>query len=283
MDIIGVIGAGTMGGGIAQVAAQSGQRVILRDVQEEFVTHALDRMRAIFVRLVEKQRMTQIEADATLARITPAVDLDALKDAALIIEAIPEDLPLKRELFARLDMLCAPETILASNTSSLSIDTLAGTTQRPDRFLGLHFFNPPPLMELVEVVRGDATSEATLNTAAELMRHWGKTPVMTKDTPGFIVNRVARPFYLEALRLLGEGVTDAATLDQIMRGAGFPMGPFELMDLIGIDINYAVTQSVYHAFFEEPRFRPHPIQQRMVESGRLGRKTRRGFYDYSNE
>jgi 3-hydroxybutyryl-CoA dehydrogenase len=283
MDKIGVIGAGTMGGGIAQVAAQSGHPVILRDVQEEFVTRAIARMRSIFARLVEKKRMTQAEADATLERITPAVDLDALKDAALIIEAIPEDLPLKRDLFARLDTLCAPETILASNTSSLSIDILAGATQRPDRFLGLHFFNPPPLMALVEVVRGDATSEATLNTAVDLMRSWGKTPVITKDTPGFVVNRVARPFYLEALRLLGAGVTDAATLDRIARGAGFPMGPFELMDLIGIDVNDAVTQSVYHAFFEEPRFRPHPIQQRMVESGRLGRKTRRGFYDYSNE
>lgn len=283
METIGVIGAGTMGGGIAQIAAQSGHAVILRDVKQEYVDGAVERMRKILERRVAKGRIEQADVDAALERITPVVELDALSTAQLVIEAIPEDINLKHDLFKQLDTICPPETILASNTSSLSITTISGATQRPDRFVGLHFFNPPPVMALVEVIRGDGTSETTMATVVELMQRWGKTPVIARDTPGFIVNRVARPFYLEALRLLGEDVTDAATLDRIMRGAGFRMGPFELMDLIGIDVNFAVTQSVYHAFFEEPRFRPHPIQRRMVESGQLGRKTGRGFYDHSTK
>jgi len=282
-ETIGVVGAGTMGSGIAQIAAQNGHAVILCDAEREFAERGTERIRAAFARLIEKQRMEQIEAHAILARLTPTAGLNALGGCDIVIEAAPEDLNLKREMFTQLDTICPPETILASNTSSLSISALAGATRRPDRVAGMHFFNPPPLMALVEVIRGDGTSEATLNTLTDLARRWGKTPVVARDTPGFIVNRVARPFYLEALRLLGEGVADAATIDGIVRGAGFRMGPFELMDLIGIDINYAVTQSVYHAFFEDPRYRPHPIQQRMVESGRLGRKTGRGFHDYAEK
>jgi len=280
-ETIGIIGAGTMGSGIAQIAAQAGHAVMLCDVERAFAERGLDRIRTAFARLIEKQRLERSEANAILARITPTAGLNALSGCDIVIEAAPEDLSLKREMFAQLDTICPPDTILASNTSSLSISALAGATQRPDRVAGLHFFNPPPLMALIEVIRGDGTSEATLNRLIDLARRWGKTPVVARDTPGFIVNRVARPFYLEALRLLGEGVADAATIDRIARGAGFRMGPFELMDLIGIDINFAVTQSVYQAFFEDPRYRPHPIQQRMAESGRLGRKAGKGFYDYA--
>ena len=283
METIGVVGAGTMGSGIAQVAAQNGHPVILYDVTHEYAERGRDKIRAALARLVEKRKMDQAQADTILARITPTAGLNPLSAAAVVIEAAPEDLTLKRDLLAQLDTLCPPGTILASNTSSLSIAGLAGVTHRPDRVAGLHFFNPPALMALVEVVRADGTSDMTLSALVDLARRWGKTPVVARDTPGFVVNRVARPFYLEALRLLDEGVADAATIDRIARAAGFRMGPFELMDLIGLDVNFAVTQSVFHAFFDDPRYRPHPIQQRMVDSGRLGRKTGRGFFDYTDK
>ena len=283
METIGVVGAGTMGSGIAQVAAQNGHPVILYDVTHEYAERGRDKIRAALARLVEKRKMDQAQADTILARITPTAGLNPLSAAAVVIEAAPEDLTLKRDLLAQLDTLCPPGTILASNTSSLSIAALAGVTHRPDRVAGLHFFNPPALMALVEVVRADGTSDMTLSALVDLARRWGKTPVVARDTPGFVVNRVARPFYLEALRLLDEGVADAATIDRIARAAGFRMGPFELMDLIGLDVNFAVTQSVFHAFFDDPRYRPHPIQQRMVDSGRLGRKTGRGFFDYTDK
>jgi 3-hydroxybutyryl-CoA dehydrogenase len=187
---------------------------------------------------------------------------------------------LKREIFGELDEAAPEHTILSSNTSSLSISALAGATKRPDRFLGLHFFNPAHIMKLVEVIRGDDTSRETLAAANAFVDKLGKTAVQCKDTPAFIVNRVARPFYGEAYRLLGENAADVSAIDKLVKSAGFRMGPFELIDLIGCDINFAVNQSVYDAYFQDPKYRPHPIQRRMVESGRLGRKTGRGFYNY---
>jgi 3-hydroxybutyryl-CoA dehydrogenase len=206
--------------------------------------------------------------------------LETAAQANLIIEAAPEKLDLKRDIFATLDAAAPEHTILSSNTSSLSISAIAGATRRADRVVGVHFFNPAHIMKLVEIIRGDFTSDETVAAVREYVARVGKTAVLCKDTPAFIVNRVARPFYGEAFRLLGENATDPATLDKLMRSIGFRMGPFELIDLIGCDVNLAVTQSVYDAYFQEPKYRPHPIQKRMVESGRLGQKTGRGFYDY---
>lgn len=277
---IAVLGSGTMGGGIAQVCALRGFTTIVYDITPEVVQSGLGKIQAALQKGVSLGKTPAEVAEGALGRLRATAALEDCAAADLVIEAAPEDLDLKRNLFRQLEVLLAPSALLASNTSSLSITALAGATQRPEQFLGLHFFNPPHLMALVEVVRGERTSEATLQAGLAFARALGKTPVVCKDTPAFIVNRVARPFYGEALRLLGENAVEAATLDALMKSLGFRMGPFELMDLIGIDVNYAVTQSVYQAFFEEPRYRPHPIQRRMVEAGLLGRKTKRGFYSY---
>jgi 3-hydroxybutyryl-CoA dehydrogenase len=246
------------------------------------VQRGLDRIDQQLQGRVSKGKLDAAEARGILSRLHAAESLeDSLAGADLFIEAVAEDLDIKRSLFARVGQAASPEALLASNTSSLSITALAAASGRPDRFIGLHFFNPAPVMRLVEVIRGDQTSEAPLQCGIDAVRQWGKTPAVASDTPGFIVNRVARNFYGESLRLLGEGATDHETIDRIMKQVGgFPMGPFELMDLVGIEVNLAVTKSVYHAFFEEPRFRPHPIQQKMVEAGLLGRKSKKGFYDY---
>jgi 3-hydroxybutyryl-CoA dehydrogenase len=277
---VAVFGSGAMGSGIAQVCALRGFTTFLYDLSAKIVAAGMDKIRASIEKGMQLGKTAPEAAEAALAHLKPITNLEDCASAELAIEAIPEDLNLKRDLFRRLNGVLTPMAILASNTSSLSITALASAASRPEQFLGLHFFNPPVLMALVEVVRGDRTSEQTLEAGLNFVRALGKTPVVCKDTPAFIVNRVARPFYGEALRLLGENAADPATIDALMKSIGFKMGPFELMDFIGLDVNFAVTQSVFHAFFGDPRYRPHPIQQRMVEAGLLGRKTKQGFYEY---
>lgn len=283
---IGVIGAGTMGAGIAQIVAQHGYDVWLYDLSEGDCERGRERINTFLADGQKRGKITPEEQQAVETHLKTTTNLEALAAVDLVIEAAPESMALKQNLFRELDGILKPSAILASNTSSLSITAIAAATQRPAQVAGLHFFNPVPLMELVEVVEGQRTSEETVSILMDFSRALGKTPVRAKDTPGFIVNRVARSFYGEAFRLLAEnGSTDrremVETIDSIMKEAGgFKMGPFELMDLIGLDVNLAVSQSVYDATFQEPRYRPHPIQQRMVEAGQLGRKTGEGFYQY---
>ena len=279
---VGVLGAGTMGTGIAQVVAEAGLDVHVHDPQDGALERAMERIGRVLQRRVEKGQLSEEEAAAARGRIHRAADLESLATADIVIEAIPEDLDLKLDAFRRLDAAAAPSTTLATNTSSLSIGRIAAATAQPERVVGLHFFNPVPVMALVEVIAGPMTAEAIVDGVAFLARSLGKTPVVAADMPGFIVNRVARPYYLEALRIVGEGASDVESVDAAMRGIGFPMGPFELIDAIGADVNLAVSVSVYEQFFSEPRFRPHVIQRRVVDAGRLGRKVGAGFYDYAD-
>lgn len=280
MNTVAVIGSGTMGAGIAQASALAGYQVTLYDLNDDMLQPALSRIRTSIDKGVARGKTIPTVAERAKAAFTLTTSLNDCASADLVIEAAPEQLELKRTIFVTLDAAAPQHTILASNTSSLSISAIAAATERPDRVIGLHFFNPAHIMKLVEIIRGDQTSDETIDACQEYVASVGKTAVMCKDTPAFIVNRVARPFYGEALRMLGEEVVDAATIDKLIRSAEFRMGPFELIDLIGCDVNLAVTQSVYDAYFQEPRYRPHPIQRRMVESGKLGRKTGRGFYEY---
>jgi 3-hydroxybutyryl-CoA dehydrogenase len=281
MKTIGIIGAGTMGSGIAYVAATAGCPVLLNDISDERLHNALQHIQSLLSKAVEKKLLSSSSAEETVLRIRTCQNVADLSPSTVVVEAAVEDLNIKKEIFRQLNSVCAHDAILTSNTSSLSITELASVVQEPERVAGMHFFNPPHVMKLVEIIKGHLTSEQTISTLVELTKSFGRVPVVVKDTPGFIVNRIARPFYLEALRLLGEGVSTIEEIDRIVRlEGGFKMGPFELMDLIGIDVNYAVTQSVYEQFFHEPRFRPHPIQRQMVQSGMLGRKTGKGFYEY---
>ena len=278
---IAVVGAGAMGAGIAQIAALAGHPVWLHDLRPGAAASAIAGIRAQIGKLADKGRLSPERAASAAAALQPAETLDALREAKLVIEAIVENLEPKRALFTDLEARLADDAILATNTSSISVTAIAATLSRPERLVGMHFFNPAPLMPLVEVISGVATAPAVADTVFATAAAWGKTPVRARSTPGFIVNRVARPFYAEGLRLLQEGVTDAATLDAVIRDTGgFRMGPCELMDLIGHDVNYAVTRSVFDAYYGDPRFAPSFVQLELVQAGHLGRKSGRGFYDY---
>src|SRR5829696_137416 len=281
---VGVVGAGTMGAGIAQIAALGGYRTIIYELDSRALQRGLEQLRAALRRGAERGRWSEQDAIDALGRIETDAIIESVKDCDLVIEAAPEDLDLKRNLFERLASVCGASTVLATNTSSLSVTAIAAGVSEPKRLVGMHFFNPPALMELVEVVAGDESGEPALELATEVARRMGRTPIRARDSVGFVANRCVRPFFLESLRMLGEGVAQHDEIDRIVRiGAGLRMGPFELMDLIGLDVNFAVAKSFWERSFGEPRWRPTPIHERMVASGRLGRKTGRGFYAYAKD
>lgn len=276
---VAVIGAGVMGAGIAQVAAQAGHPVQLMDLREGAAQAAIDKIGQALAALVTKGRMADEERAGVMARLRPAASVADLADAALVVEVIIEQLPPKQALLKELDTLLPPDALIASNTSSISITALANGMTTPQRLVGMHFFNPVPLMKLVEVVWGAETDPSAAEAIDALARRWNKTPVHAKSTPGFIVNRIARPYYAESLQVLQEQGATPAVVDRALRGAGFRMGPCELMDLIGHDTNALVTQSVFEANFGDKRFQPSLVQRALVEGGRLGRKVGKGFYD----
>jgi 3-hydroxybutyryl-CoA dehydrogenase len=277
---IGVLGAGQMGAGIAQVAALAGFEVVLRDVEDRFLVKGLSAIDQGLAKAVEKGKATEDARRAARGRIRPTTRLDEAAHCDLIIEAVPEDPALKRQVFADLDKKAAGHVIFATNTSSISITELAAATARPDRFIGLHFFNPVPVMKLVEVVRGLHTSDATMKTCLELCEHLGKTPVEVHDFPGFVSNRILMPMVNEAVFALQDGVATKEAIDAVMKlGMNHPMGPLELADFIGLDTCLQIMEVLYHGF-RDPKYRPAPLLRKMVSAGLLGRKSGRGFYEY---
>ncbi len=267
-----------MGSGIAYAAAMAGYDVVLFDVSVDALKRGAERVATFVAGGVERGKISQADAGEIRGRVRTTTDLEDFAHTVIAVEAVVERLEVKRELFSRLESIVSDSTVLATNTSSLAVTAIAATLDRPERVVGMHFFNPAHIMKLVEVIQGARTSDGVVARTVEICRRLGKSPASAKDTPGFIVNRVARNFYGEALRILGEGAATHDQIDRCLRAIGFRMGPFELMDLIGIDVNLAVTESVYAQYFQEPRFRPHLIQQKMVESGQLGRKSGGGFY-----
>jgi 3-hydroxybutyryl-CoA dehydrogenase len=280
---VGVLGAGLMGSGIAEVCARSGYDTVVREVSDDFLKKGLSRIEGSLSRAVEKGKVTTADAEAARRRISGTTRLDDVSSCDLIIEAIVENLDLKKETYRDLDRLCAPSTIFCSNTSSLTITELSAVTSRPDRFAGLHFFNPVPVMKLVEVVRTIATSEETAAVVFEFARSLGKEPIRTHDNSGFIVNRLLVPYLLDAVRALEEGVGSKEDIDKGMElGCGYPMGPFKLLDFVGLDTTYAIAEIMY-AEYREKRFAPPPLLKRMVLAGRYGKKAGRGFYEYGGK
>lgn len=280
-SIIGIVGSGAMGSGIAQVAATSGHKTIIYDTNADALTKAKMTLSTSLAKLVEKQKITQEKADSILNLTHFSNTIGDLKDCSLVIEAIIEKLDIKQSVFKELESIVSDTCILASNTSSLSITSIASACIKPEKVIGIHFFNPATLMPLVEIIPGIATNSEVTQHCQTLIKGWGKVTVVAKDTPGFIVNRVARPFYSEALRIYEEQIADMATIDWAMRElGGFKMGPFELMDLIGHDVNYVVTETVWTQFYFDPRFKPSLSQKRLLEAKFLGKKSGRGFYDY---
>lgn len=278
---IGVIGAGAMGSGIAQVASQSGCQVVLYDTNQAALDKSAESLEKVMRRLVEKGRIDIKESNAIQSRISYVNNLQEFSGCELVIEAIVENADIKKSVFQQLEKIVTPQTILASNTSSLSIASLASALEFPGRMIGIHFFNPAPLMPLVEIIPAISTDAVVTDTAKNIIDDWGKVTVLAKDTPGFIVNRIARPYYAEAVKMYDEGLADSATIDWAMKSLGlFKMGPFELMDLIGHDVNYVVAETVWTQMYFDPRYRPSLTQKRMMEAGLLGRKSGRGFYDY---
>ena len=280
---IGVVGAGSMGIGIAQIASTSGCKVFLYDQNVEIAQSALNKLKKILERLIEKKRINSNKRDEILSNIKIVSSLNDLSVSNLIIEAIIENLNIKKDLFSKLETIVHKECIIASNTSSLSITNLASSLKNPSNFIGIHFFNPAPLMPLVEIIPALQTNINLSESIRNLLLSWNKFPVIAKDTPGFIVNRIARPFYSEALRIYDEQIADFATIDFAMKEVGgFKMGPFELMDFIGNDVNYAVTESVFKSFYYDPKYKPSLTQKQYASAGWLGRKTNKGYYDYNS-
>lgn len=278
---VGVIGCGLMGSGIAQVAAQAGVSTLVVEASQELLDRGLGRVRATLATLADKGKIDAAARDAALANLAGSTRLEDLKGADLVIEAITENQPLKNETFARLDRICPPHAILASNTSSCNVTAMAAATKRPGQVVGLHFFNPVPLMKLVEVVSTILTDAATVKTATEWVRAVGKTPVQTKDSTAFIVNRLLVPYLLDAIRVYESGLATLEDIDQAMKlGCGYPMGPFTLLDLVGLDTTTYVAEVMFEEF-REPRYAPPPLLKRMVMAGHLGRKTGKGFYSYT--